>query len=138
MTVIGFNFTELSVKRGEAGKGKVKVNNKVNIKSVEAQKSAVAGEGAQVTKIDFEFSIEYEPKIGSMDMAGSLAYLSKSAEAEAILKEWTEKKSLPETTTKVVMRHILDKCMIQAIIMSKDVHLPSPVPLPKLGTQSKA
>ena len=105
----------------------------MNINNVVEQKSAVAGEDAQVTKIDFEFSIEYDPNVGSMKLAGSLAYLAKKAEAENIVKMWTDSKSLPEGVTRIVMKHIMEKSMIQAIIMSRDVLLPSPVPLPKLG-----
>lgn len=132
MTVIGFSFTKMLVEKHNPVKGKVTINNNVGIKEVEETKINI-NTSKKALKLDFEFSSSYDPDIGKILLEGEVIYLIDKDKSEEIIKNWKKNKKLEQEVMNSVLNYVLSKCNIQALILSKDMNLPPPIPLPKVG-----
>jgi len=132
MTVIGFSFTKMLVEKSNPVKGKVSINNNVGIKNVEETKLNI-NTAKKALKLDFEFSSTYDPNIGKILLEGEVIYLIDKDKTEDILKNWKKNKKLDQEMMNSVLNYVLSKCNIEALILSKDMNLPPPIPLPKVG-----
>ena len=132
MPVIAFNFEKMSVERKGPAKGKVSIKNNVTIKSVEAADLNIGSKKEKVLRFAFEFSTEYKPAIGSISFRGDLIYTGNAAKQDEILKSWKKDKQIPEAPRRHVLNYVLSKCSLQALILSRDAGLQSPIPLPKV------
>ena len=47
-------------------------------------------------------------------------------------KQWKKDKKIPKEIVEEMMSHILSKCNIEALLMSREINLPPPIPLPKV------
>lgn len=130
--IVGFGFTKLSAEKKEAAKGKVDINNNVSIKDVVEDNLALGKENQNVIKFKFEFTSKYEPNIGNVLFEGEILYLQDSKKIKEILSSWKKDKKLPKELMAGLLNTILMKCNIQALILSQDVNLPPPIPMPKV------
>lgn len=135
MTIIGFNFTKMHVEKHQAAKGKITVNRKANPVNVEEVK---IGGAQKALRYDFEFSCEYEPKIAEMHFTGNVTELVTDKDSEDILGTWKKSKSLPPKTLEKVMNAILNRCHIQALVLSKEMNVPAPFNLPRVKVREAA
>jgi hypothetical protein len=132
MTVIGFSYNKMLIEKTAPVKGKVSINNNVGIKNVELAKINI-NKDKQALKMDFEFKSSYDPKIGVIEILGEIIYLVDKDKADSIMKSWEKNKKLEQDIMTPVLNNVLSKCNIQALILSKDMNLPAPIPLPKVG-----
>ncbi|HJX06037.1 MAG TPA: hypothetical protein VJ461_04950 [Candidatus Nanoarchaeia archaeon] len=132
MTVIGFSFTKMLVEKTNPVKGKVSINNNVGIKELEETKLNI-NTNKKALKLNFEFSSVYEPNIGKILLEGEVIYLIDKERAEDVVKNWKKNKKIEQEMMTNVLNQVLTKCNIQALILSKDMNLPPPIPLPKVG-----
>ena len=51
------------------------------------------------------------------------------------MKGWKKNKAIPKEAMTAVINTALTKCNIQALILSQQVNLPPPIPLPKVGAK---
>lgn len=137
MTVIGFSFTKMLVEKTAPIKGKVSINNNVGIKNLEETKLNINSD-KKALKLDFEFTSTYEPNIGKMLLTGEVIYLVDKAKAEEAVKNWKKNKKVEKEMMTKVLNNVLAKCNIQALIMSKDMNLPPPIPLPKVDDKGRS
>ena len=130
--IVGFGFTKLSAERKEAAKGKIDINNNVTIKNVEESDLALGKDNQNVLRFIFEFTSKYEPAIGNILFEGELLYLEEPKKAKEILSSWKKDKKIPKEIMAGLLNTILTKCNVQALILSQEVNLPPPIPLPKV------
>lgn len=131
--IVGFGFTKLSAERKEAAKGKIDINNNVTIKDVNEDSFSLGKDKQQnVLRFIFEFTSKYEPNVGSILFEGDLLYMEESKKAKEILSSWKKEKKIPKEIMAGLLNTILTKCNIQALILSQEVNLPAPIPLPKV------
>jgi hypothetical protein len=136
MTVIGFSFNKMLVEKKNPVKGKVSINNNVGIKSIEESKLNIDS-SRRALKMDFEFSSTYEPDIGKISLEGEVIYLLDKDKAEEAIKNWKKSKKIEKDMMTNVLNNVLVKCNVEALILSKDMNLPPPIPLPKVGDKNK-
>lgn len=134
--IVGFGFTKLSAERKEAAKGKIDINNNVTIKSVEESDLALGRDKQNVLRFIFEFTSKYEPSVGTILFEGELLYLEDPKKAKEILNGWKKDKKIPKELMAGLLNTILTKCNVQALILSQEINLPSPIPLPKVQMQA--
>lgn len=133
MTIVGFNFTKMHVERKAPIAGKISVKNNVSIKDVE-KKDFSFGKAKQAgLQFTFEFTVDYDPKIAEIILAGEVIDLQDEKRADAIIKEWKKNKKLEPAMMTNILNAVLGKANIQALILSKDMNLPPPIPLPKVS-----
>jgi hypothetical protein len=137
--IVGFGFTKLSAEKGEAAKGKIDINNNVSIKDVKEDNFALGKDKQQnVLRFIFEFTSKYEPNVGNILFEGELLYMEEPKKAKELLNDWKKSKKLPKEMMAGLLNTILTKCNVQALILSQQVNLPPPIPLPKVQMQQQA
>jgi hypothetical protein len=135
MTIISFNFKKINAERGSAPKGNVKISNNISIKDVKSVDLKLGAKKDKALRFEFLFETKYEPKLGHISFEGDLIYMSTPENIKKVEAGWKKNKNLPKEVTQQVMSHIVEKGNIEAIIMSRTISLPSPVPLPKVKTK---
>ena len=130
--IVGFGFTKLSAERNEAAKGKIDINNNVTIKNVEEADLSLGKDKQNVLKFVFEFTSKYQPNIGNILFEGELLYLEDPKKVKEILSSRKKEKKIQKELMAGLLNTILTKCNVQALIISQEVNLPPPIPLPKV------
>lgn len=135
MTVVKINVHKINAERNLKAKvGQIKINNNVSIKDVEDMDFNV--DGKKGLRFTFDFSCNYEPDLGSILVEGHVLFIESAAKVEEIKKAWQKDKRLPMDIMEQIVNAALHKGNIQAIKISEDVTLPSPLPLPKVKPSS--
>lgn len=137
MTVIGFNFNKILVERKGNKTGKLTISNNVSVNDVTEAKIPFSGDKAKCVKFDFSFDSKYEPDIATIHLSGDLLYMFPQDVAEKVLTEWKKNKKLDQDVVSAVMNTVLNRCNIEALILSRELNLPSPIPLPKVNVNVK-
>jgi hypothetical protein len=130
MPVVAMSIESINAKKQSEVAGGVKVNSNTNIKEVKEQK--LPGLSKNALLVDFEFITNYtddkDKKIAEFIIGGNVLVVDdKYKEA---LELWKKTKKLPEDMSIEVINVIFNKCSKKAILLSDDLQLPSPVPLP--------
>ncbi len=112
-----------------------KVENNITIKDVSEEKI----EKDKFVNFNFEFVSNYYSKegdkIASIVIGGRALFRDKDKLMKEIVKLWDkEKKIKPEVMTEVT-NVILVRAQMEAIVMAKEVNLPSPIPLPRISAK---
>ena len=135
--IVGFGFTKLSAEKLDPAKGKIDINNNVSIKDVQEDNFSLGKDKQQnVMKFIFEFTSNYEPNVGKILFEGELLYMEEPKKSKEILNDWKKNKKLPKELMGNLLNTILTKCNVQALILSQQVNLPPPIPLPKVQMAS--
>lgn len=132
MGIVGFNFSKMKVEREKFLKGKININN--NVAVVDVRKSEVSITDSQkAIEFAFEFKAVYEPNLAKIELEGDVLYVTDDKAAKSIMDQWKkEKKVAPEVMTEV-LNHVLAKCNVEAILLSKEANLPPTIPMPRVG-----
>ena len=130
--IVGFGFTKLSAEKKEGAKGKIDINNNVSIKDVVEDSFSFDKDKQNVIKFIFEFTSKYEPAVGNILFEGEILYMDEPKKTKEILASWKKDKKVPKELMAGLLNTILTKCNVQALILSQDVNLPPPIPLPKV------
>ena len=136
MAVIGFNFSRINVERKEAAKGKINVSNNVSITNIEQTSIPLGKEKQNVLRFSFEFTSKFDPDIGNIILGGNLLFLEDDKKIKEIHTNWKKDKSVPKDIMSGILNTVLSRCNIQALILSQEVNLPPPVPLPKVRVEA--
>ncbi|MFH1641275.1 MAG: hypothetical protein ABIC04_00070 [Nanoarchaeota archaeon] len=135
MTIIGFNFNLINAKRDSTASGKISVGNNVSIKDIEETTFPLGKEKQTALKFSFEFTSKYEPKIGDITLGGDLLYIGDSSKTKKILDDWKKDKKITSDIMKNILNTVLTRGNILALILSQEVNLPPPIPLPKVNVE---
>lgn len=138
MKILNINFTAIKAEKKGVPKGKLNVNNNIKLENIQRaniglQKDRVA------LKFDFKFTTKFDPDIATMELKGELMALGEKEQAETILEEWKESKKVKKQDLTNLLNNIMNKCSLEVILLSRELDLPSPIPLPRIkqGKQSK-
>mgnify|MGYP001602238595 FL=1 len=131
MPIVKISVHRLNAERSLKAKGgQVKINNNVSIKNVEEMDFLV--EGKKGLKFTFEFSCHYEPDLGKIEVEGQVLFVDEVAKVDEVNASWKKSKKIPVDVMELIVNAALHKGNIQAIKVSEEVNLPSPLPLPKV------
>ena len=132
MAIVGFNFTKIHAEKKTAIKGNVDIKNNVSIKNVESTELSIGSSKEKALKFVFHFSSEYTPDIGGMLFSGDIVTLNEPAKQDEILKNWKKNKQIPKEIMGEILNTVLMRCNVEALMLSRDVNLPPPIPMPKV------
>ena len=104
--IVGFGFTKIIAEKKTPAQGKVDVNNNISIKSIETT----------------DFSL-----------VGEIIYVDEPKNTKEILEYWNKEKKIKNEIMASILNAILSKCNIQALIISQEINLPPPIPMPKVS-----
>ncbi|RJQ18132.1 hypothetical protein C4573_00220 [Candidatus Woesearchaeota archaeon] len=131
MTVIGFNFEKITAEKKTPVKGKISINNNVNITKVEDTKVVVTKDKQTALTFKFKYTTSYEPAIGSIELEGDVLWIDTAAKNKEIMANWKKDKTLPKDINLFILNQILTKGAIEALVLSQTINLPPPVQLPR-------
>ena len=134
MAIVGFNFTKMLVEKKGSLQGKININNNIALTNAKEMDVSLGGKDTKGMLIQFEYSCIYEPNLGKILLEGDIITMESPETIKSSIELWQKKKTVGKGVLDQVMPYLLNKSSIQAIILSKDASLPSPVPLPKINT----
>ena len=134
MQIVGFNLTKISIQRKEAAAGNFKVTSKINVKSISEEKIDIA-EGKSVAKLEFEYGIDYEPKVAEIRFEGFILILGDPKEIKDTISDWKKKNTLLTDLKVRTFNTIFHKCNIKALQLEDELGLPSHIQMPKIKTE---
>ncbi len=137
MTVIGVNFTKINGERSGPVKGKININSNVSIKNVEKMSISLGKTNQEGLRFTFAFVTAYQPKIGAINLEGEVLFIGDSKQVKDVLTKWQKEKKVEPALLTSLMNNVLNKCNIQALMLSQMLNLPSPIPLPKVNQKQK-
>jgi len=132
MTVIGIGFNKISMERLAPVVGKININNNATVKDIDKMELNVGNKKQNALKFTFEFKASYEPNLAHITLEGEVVWLEKESDTEKILKDWKKDKKIPKEIMTPVINAILAKSNIEALVLSRELNLPPPIPLPKV------
>jgi len=139
MVVIGFNFTKLLGEKTAPTKGKINIRNNVVVTDVE-ESSLALEKNKKALNVLFRFNSTYDPEIAQIIIEGNVLFMEDDKKTDALFAEWKKDRRMSRDVMTEIINTILARCNIQALIMSRDLNLPTPIPLPKItsGQQTTA
>lgn len=133
MTIVKINIHKVNAERNLKAKGgQIQINNNVSLKNVEDMDFSL--EGKKGLKFTFEFRCDYEPDLGTIVVEGQVLYVDEEKKVKEVKEGWDKGRKIPVEIMEQVANAALHKGNIQAIKISEEVNLPSPLPLPKIKT----
>jgi hypothetical protein len=137
MTVVGFNFTKINVERKQVPRGKIGIKNNINIKDITETDLSLGKSKETGLIFKFEFKSVYEPDVADITFTGEILYLTEAKKIKEVLDRWKKEKKVDGAVLGEVLNSALTKCNIQALILSQELNLPSPIPMPKIGVKTE-
>lgn len=134
MSIIGMGFNRIAVDRSDAAKGNLEVVHNVFISNVEKAPMNLGTSKSEALKFTFEFSVRYEPKAGNITLGGYVLFMAPPDLIKETMEKWDKEKKISKELTKAVLGHAFSKCNVEAAVLSKEVNLPPPFPIPRLKT----
>ncbi|MBI2107541.1 hypothetical protein HYT54_00270 [Candidatus Woesearchaeota archaeon] len=135
--IAGFNFTKISAERSDLIKGKVDINNNVSIKNVEETDLSLGKQKQKALKFTFEFTSKYEPSFGAIILEGDILFLDDPKAVKDIMASWQKDKKIPKEIMLGLLNTVLAKCNVQALILSQEINMPPPIPMPNVSAQAQ-
>ncbi len=136
MTTVKINLHKVHAERNVQAKGgQIKINNNVSIRDIEEMDFAV--EGKKGLRFTFSFNCNYEPNLGKIEVDGQVLFIDDEKKVAKVKADWDKEKKVPMEVMEQIVNAALHKGNIQAIKISEDINLPSPLPLPKVRAQQE-
>ena len=136
MQIVGFNLSKMHIDRVNVVAGKFKVNSKIDIKDLKEEKVSPV-QGKDMLVLDFEYNIEYEPKLAEIHFKGNLLILGDPKETKDMLSEWKKKGAVLNDIKIRVYNTIFHKCNLKALELEDDFGLPPHIQMPYIKTEEE-
>ena len=130
MRLIGFNFHKMSVERfKDQVADTLKFNTKLDITSIDPLKSDIIRTKDEILKVEFVYSILYEPEFAKLDLTGQVIIEVEPKIAREVLKGWKDRETSEEFRI-FMFNIILRKANVKALQLEDELNLPPHIPLP--------
>ncbi|MEK6875406.1 MAG: hypothetical protein AABX30_01865 [Nanoarchaeota archaeon] len=136
MKIISFNLTKLSAERFSNLNEKLKINTNIDIFSIKNADVAILDEKENIVEIDFNYIIDYDPKIAIIDFKGKIWASLDKKQKKQLLDGWKDKKILDEIRIPL-LNFIFQKSNIRALQLEEELGLPLHLPMPRLSPNKK-
>ena len=129
MQIKSFETTTIEAKRfSKTGErvANVKIENNSAITQI-----SVGEDG--LSHVDFRFTANYTG-LGYIKIEGQMAVSDFSEKA---IEDWKKTNNLPVDDANAIHNAVMSTCMITAIMVSREIKLPAPMPIPRINMQKK-
>jgi len=134
MPIVGFVINSLSAGKKGRIKDKLNVNSVPKITSITSASSDIF-KGKKALKINFDFLINYDPKIAEIKMSGTLMYVG--SDIKSIQTKWKKNKTLPKNPDMEIKNFLFRKCLTLGLNLSESLQLPPPLFFPRIVPKAK-
>jgi hypothetical protein len=135
MAIVGLSFDKITAVRKEGAKGKINISNNVTVKDVVESNLNLGSQSQDGLKFIFEYTSKYEPDFGDIVLQGTLVFIEDPKRIKEIHAGWKKDKKLPNDVMRETLNAVLNKCNVQALILSREINLPPPIPMPKVNVK---
>lgn len=110
------------------------IANKMNIRiDVNSNISQIYLTDPDTARVDFRFMANYTG-IGTITVEGRITY---TGGAKELYDSWTESGQMPDDAAQDIHTNIMKACMPVAVILSREVNLPPPMPMPPVNIKGQ-
>lgn len=135
MTVVGFGFTRMEAERKEGARGRLDINNNLSIRAVEKTALALGKSNQEALRFLFSFTSVYEPDAGKITLDGEILDIEDEQTVKDVLAEWNNNKKVPQQVMARILNTALNRCNVQALLLSREINLPPPIPMPRVNVK---
>ena len=136
MTTVGFKFTKMSAEKKNVSEQNIRIENNVGITNVE--ESSVLDPKKSLLRFEFAFTCKYDPGLGNIELYGEIVEMFDKELSVKVLDSWKNEKKLHPDIMAKILNNVLSRANIEAIIISKELGLPSPIAMPKVEVKPKS
>lgn len=136
MKIIGFNYTKVSAERTVKWQPLKKINTDIQLTDVVQDDSDVMKTG-NVVRVNFKFTVTYEPKNATIMLEGVVFFNLESEVAKETLKTWSKKKELPDDLRNNLVKFLWKKCNLKAFQLEEELNIPTHLQLPQIAIRPK-
>src|SRR3989338_7543820 len=129
MSIIGFNFTKINCERKAVIAGNVTINHTAAVTNVELDEVRLGTVQQKILRLVFSFKYSYQPELAIIEFEGDVLWLDNPESIQVSYDTWKKDKKLPEPVMGQIMYHIVSRCNIQALFLSRELTLPPPIPI---------
>lgn len=134
MKIVGFNFNKMSVDKNSGEFKGAKINNSVDIISINSVKSSMISQKEELIAVNFKYNVEFGDKIANIHLEGSVLLALESKEAKKITDGW-KNKNLENEFKIPILNLIIRKSDIKALELGDDFNLPPHIQLRSLKAE---
>ena len=91
MRLVGFNFNKVRAEKNKDISKETQANTKINVLDITSLNAALVDKTA-ILKVDFNYTIEYTPKVGTIELEGHMLLSTDKENADKGVKGWKDKK----------------------------------------------
>jgi len=135
MTTVGFSFNKLNAEKKNISEQNIRVENNVGITNIE--EGASIDNKKSIVRFEFDFKCRYEPGLATIELGGELLEMYDKELSIKILDSWKTDKKIHQDIMAHILNSILSKANIEAILISKELGLPSPIAMPKVEVKDR-
>ena len=137
MPIVGVNIINIAAKKSSDPTGPTRVNNSVNIGEIRERDLPIVNKKG--LSVSFEYKADYvnekNKQFAEIFIAGEVVFVDDNH--EKILKTWRNDKKLPEDLNLQISNSVLRRCTTQALVLSEELQLPPPIPLPQASKKKE-
>lgn len=137
MNIINIGFTSINANKSATPKGGVSITNNIKMDSIEEVKMGL-DQTRQAFKVIFSFNTKYNPNFAAIDIKGEVLVIGTADEAKLIISQWNKDKKIAPEAARAILNNIMNRCSLEVILLSKELGLPSPIPLPSIKAEGVA
>ncbi|MEM5828271.1 MAG: hypothetical protein QW197_02075 [Candidatus Aenigmatarchaeota archaeon] len=131
--IVGYSISYVNAEKFEIKERieKLDINTSLNIKDINEVSFQQENKQKKVLKVDFEFLVNYNPKIADIRIEGYVIYDGK--DLDDILKKWRKDKKIEDKEFEIEVKNfILRRCIIFSTFISEYLAIHPPIPLPQI------
>ncbi|MEM0242885.1 MAG: hypothetical protein QXS69_02355 [Candidatus Aenigmatarchaeota archaeon] len=131
--ILGYSITYINAEKIEIKENvnKLDINTSLSIKNVQEMKIQQEKKQQKVLKVDFEFLVNYNPKIADIRIEGYLIYSGK--DVDEILEKWQKDKKIENKDFEIETKNfILRRGLILSTFLSEYLAVHPPIPMPQI------
>ena len=119
---ININYKAVEARRNYFPEGNVEIRNNATITNMSKTDDKL--------EVSFVFTANFEPNIGVIRLEGEMSMLNLNEEDKHAVGEWEKsgKKKMPDAMMQKINQIMISNCIIEAMVLSRDVKLPAPIP----------
>ena len=84
-------------------------------------------------EVEFRYTASYG-SVGVIKIEGTLIFQGKVSE---LVSKWRSTNNMPDKVASEIHTAIMRTCVPEAVFISRDLHLPPPIPLPQVNISKK-
>ena len=104
----------------------IQINTNINVVGMEKKQD-------ESLEVPFVLSITFNPSIAQMNIKGNAYVTGEKNEVEKALKDYEQKKP----PSQIIIQSISNVVFIEAVLISRILNIPPPVPLPQIPEAGK-